>query len=509
MRPATGIVLGVGVFIIVLLTPAGLPGQGQAVAAVTSLMVVWWITEAIPLEATALVPVVAFPLLGVLSPLEATTPYADRVIFLFLGGFLIAASMERWNLHRRIALAIISRVGTRPRRLVLGVMIATAFISLWISNTATAMIMIPIALALVAAVPGGPGDNRVPPGGKANESHPGEGTAFGKCLVLSVAYGASIGGMGTLIGSPPNGIFAAQARVLFPAAPAVDFFSWLLFGLPFAAVLLPLAWLWLTRGAFPDLPETIPLAEESIRREKDALGPLSPGERWTLLVFVLVALAWILQDTKQMGAITLPGIDTLVPGISDASIAVGGALLLFLLPVDMEKGIFTLDWKHAVKIPWGILVLFGGGLSLSVAFVKSGLAQALVGYFTVLQALPVVLVVVIIATAICLLTEVTSNTAIASIMMPVMALSAVAAGIHPFLLMTTAAIASSMGFMLPVATPPNAIAFGTGYLSMREMARSGLGLNLIALALWTVFSVTLVPWAMGITPGLPAWAVGP
>lgn len=462
-------------------------------------MVIWWITEAVPLAATALVPVVAFPLLGVLSPAEATAPYADRVIFLFLGGFLIAAAMERWNLHRRIALAIISRVGTRPRRLVLGVMIATAFISLWISNTATAMMMVPIALALAGAVPEGQAGGG-PPAGQ---------NTFGKCLVLSVAYGASIGGMGTLIGSPPNGIFAAQVRTLFPGAPPIDFFSWLLFGLPFAAVLLPLAWLWLTRGVYRDIPETIPLAGEAIRKEKDAMGPLSRGERWTLLVFVLVALAWILQDTKQIGGIVLPGIDAVVPGISDASIAIGGALLLFLLPIDMEKGIFTLDWEHAVKIPWGILILFGGGLSLSVAFVKSGLAQALVRSSMVLQALPLVLVVVIIATAICFLSEVTSNTAIASIMMPVMALTAVATGIHPFLLMSTAAIASSMGFMLPVATPPNAIAFGTGQLSMREMARSGFALNLIALALWTVFSVTVVPWSLGITPGLPPWAVGP
>jgi sodium-dependent dicarboxylate transporter 2/3/5 len=254
---------------------------------------------------------------------------------------------------------------------------------------------------------------------------------------------------------------------------------------------------------YRDIPETIPLAGEAIRKEKDAMGPLSRGERWTLLVFVLVALAWILQDTKQIGGIVLPGIDAVVPGISDASIAIGGALLLFLLPIDMEKGIFTLDWEHAVKIPWGILILFGGGLSLSVAFVKSGLAQALVRSSMVLQALPLVLVVVIIATAICFLSEVTSNTAIASIMMPVMALTAVATGIHPFLLMSTAAIASSMGFMLPVATPPNAIAFGTGQLSMREMARSGFALNLIALALWTVFSVTVVPWSLGITPGLP------
>jgi sodium-dependent dicarboxylate transporter 2/3/5 len=491
--------LGIGAFLILVLLPPGISSPVQTVAAVTALMVIWWITEAVPLEATALVPVVAFPLLGILSLQEAAAPYADRVIFLFLGGFIIAKAMERWNLHRRIALAIISRVGTGPRQVVLGVMVATAALSLWISNTASAMMMIPIAIALVGAVPGLDRGDHSPPGQ----------LAFGKCLVLSVAYGASIGGMGSLIGSPPNGIFAAQVRMLFPGAPTIDFFSWLLFGLPYAALLLPLGWLWLTRGVFREMPDSLPLAAETIRREREALGPLSRGERWTLLVFVLVALAWILQDTKQVGGFVIPGIDTVVPGISDASIAVGGALLLFLLPVNLAKGRFAMDWEHAVTIPWGILILFGGGLSLSVAFVKSGLAQALVGSFTVLQGLPLLAVVLVMATAICFLTEVTSNTAIASVMMPVMALTAVATGIHPFLLMITAALASSMGFMLPVATPPNAIAFGSGYLSMREMAKAGLGLNLIAIVLWTIFSVTMLPWALGITPGLPAWAMAP
>jgi solute carrier family 13 (sodium-dependent dicarboxylate transporter), member 2/3/5 len=491
------ILLGPAASLLTFLLLPSLPWEARFTAAVTVLMAAWWILEAIPLEATALIPLVAFPLAGVLSASEAAVPYADRVIILFLGGFLIAVSMERWDLHRRVALLVISLVGTGPRRIVLGFMVATAGVSLFISNTAAAMMMIPIALALATTVATGSGA-----GGPADGS-----PSFARCLILSVAYAASIGGVGTLIGSPPNGIFAAQLAVLFPEAPQVDFFTWLLFGIPFVAIFIPLAWLWLTRGAFRDLPERIPLAGEVIRREREALGPLSRGEMWTLLVFLMVGLAWIFQDTKVIGGIVIPGLDQVFPGITDATIAIAGAILLFLLPVDIRKGEFTMDWEHAVKIPWGILILFGGGLALSSAIVKSGLAEAMVGPFSHLQGIPLPLIILVLVTAVIFLTEITSNTALASIMMPVTAVLAVTLGVNPVFLMLTVAVAASLAFMLPVGTPPNAIAHGTGRVPLRVMVRTGFTLNLMAIALWTLFSLTYLPWVLGISPALPGWAV--
>jgi sodium-dependent dicarboxylate transporter 2/3/5 len=495
----TRILLGIIASMVTYILLPSLAWEARFTAAVTVLMAAWWILEAIPLEATALVPLVAFPLAGVLSASEAAVPYADRVIFLFLGGFLIAVSMERWNLHRRIALLVISRVGTEPRRIVLGFMVATAGISLFISNTATAMMMIPIALALattVAADSGGEGS------GSGQDS-------FTRCLILSVAYAATIGGVGTLIGSPPNGIFAAQLGILFPEAPQVDFFTWLLFGIPFVAIFLPLTWLWLTRGAYRDLPDRIPLAGEVIRRERAALGPLSRGETWTLIVFLMVALGWIFEETKVMGGLVIPGLDQVFPGITDATIAMAGAILLFLLPVDPRKGLFTMDWEHALKIPWGILILFGGGLSLSAAIVSSGLAQAMVAPFSLLRGIPLPAIILILVTVVTFLTELTSNTALASIMMPVTAVLSVTLGVNPVFLMLTVAVAASLAFMLPVGTPPNAIAHGTGKVPLREMVRAGFTLNLMAIVLWTLFCLTWLPWVLGIPTGLPDWVTVP
>jgi sodium-dependent dicarboxylate transporter 2/3/5 len=489
------ILLGPVTALLVYLLLPSLAWEARFTAAVTVLMAAWWILEAIPLEATALVPLVAFPLAGVLTAAEAAVPYADRVIFLFLGGFLIAVSMERWNLHRRIALLVISLVGTGPRRIVLGFMVATAGISLFISNTATAMMMIPIAIALVTTVAAGGG----------GEGGPARWDSFARCLILGCAYAASIGGVGTLIGSPPNGIFAAQLELLFPEAPPVDFFTWLLFGIPFVALFLPLAWLWLTRGAFRDLPDRIPLAGEVIRSERAALGPLSRGETWTLIVFTGVALCWIFEDTKAIGGIIIPGLDQVFPQVTDATIAMAGAILLFLLPVDARKGVFTMDWEHAVKIPWGILILFGGGLALSAAIVASGLAVAMVEPFTFLRGIPLPVIILIIVTVVTFLTELTSNTALASIMMPVTAVLSVTLGVNPVFLMLTVAVAASLAFMLPVGTPPNAIAHGTGRVPQREMIRAGFVLNLMAILLWTLFSLTWLPWVLGIGTGLPAW----
>ena len=497
MKRVLPILLGVVVAAGAFLLPFPLNTQERYVAAVTLLMVTWWITEAVPLEATALLPLALFPLTGVLSAGEAAAPYADKVIFLFLGGFIIAASMQRWNLHKRIALGIVSMVGTSPRRIVLGFLIATAFISMWISNTATAMMMMPIAISVIATI--------IPEGMRNGKKE----RSFATALVLAVAYAASIGGMATIIGSPPNGIFIAQLGTLFPQAPRIDFFNWLLFGVPFMVLFIPICWAWLVYGPFRDMPEYGGEARTVIDRELAALGPLSRGEKNTLVIFVGIALAWIFETTKVIGGITVPGLDVLFPQIDDSTIAILGALALFLLPVDVRKMEFTMDWKTAVQIPWGILILFGGGLALSVAFIRSGLAKEIIGAFSILNGLPVVLLVLLIACVVAILTEVTSNTAIASILIPVMAVTSVGLGIHPVLLMLTVAICASLGFMLPVATPPNAIAFGTGYVSMRQMIRGGWGLDVIGVILWTTLLFTLVSTVLGIGIGVPPWAVAP
>jgi len=472
----------------------------QATAAVTTLMIIWWITEAIPIPATALVPLVGFPLLGVLTPAEASAPYADKTIFLFLGGFIIAAAMQKWNLHRRIALNIILLTGTSPKQIILGFMLATAFISLWISNTATAMMMIPIAIAIIGTI-----------GVDAFRETSGEegGLDFAKALVISIAYAASIGGLGTIIGSPPNGIFLAQLKTLFPDAPTIGFVDWMIFGIPLVAIFIPLTWIWLVYGPFRHLPEKLPHSREIIHEELKKLGRITPGERWTLIVFVMTALMWIFSATKKIGDITIPGLDILFPGIDDSTIAMFGAILLFLLPVSIRNRQYTMDWESVLKIPWGVLLLFGGGICLSKGFIKSGLADELVKHLTGLSILDVLLIVLLVAILVSLLTEVTSNTAIASVMMPILAVTSVSLMINPVILMLTAALTASLAFMLPVATPPNAVAYGTGYLAMKDLMRTGFILNMIGVLLVTLFMYTIVLWALGFSFELPAWAVAP
>ncbi len=481
--------------------PSVMPVEARYVTAVTVLMVLLWVTAVIPLEATALLPLALFPLLGVLSPTQVATSYGDKVIFLFLGGFIIAMSMQRWGLHRRMALHIIRLVGTSPKRLILGFMIATAFLSMWISNTATAMMMIPIAVAIILTI--------IPETNKELENLTAEQGSLAKCLIISIPYAASIGGIATLIGTPPNGIFLAQVETLFPNAPTIDFFSWMMFGVPFAAIFLVIAWLWLTYVPYRGMTKTLPEAKGIIATELEKMGAMSTGEVWTLIVFVLTALAWIFETTKHIGDITIPGLDMLFPGIHDSTIAIAGAFLLFILPVNAKKGIFTMDWKWAVKIPWGILILFGGGIALSNAFVQSGLAAEIVGWLTLFHGLPLILVILIVALGVSFATEIASNTAMAAVLMPIMAVTAVSMGVNPYLLMITAAVCSSLAFMLPVATPPNAIAYGSGYLGSRDLLRSGWVLDIMGVAIWTIFLFTVVMWALGIAIELPAWALTP
>ncbi|MEQ9399615.1 MAG: DASS family sodium-coupled anion symporter [Longimicrobiales bacterium] len=478
-RPAQrfGLFLGAAVFVLLLLLPGpeGLSVEGWRTAAVASLMAIWWMTEALPIPATALLPLALFPALGILGAAEASEPFANELIFLFMGGFFLAVTMERWGLHKRIALRIVGWVGTSPGRLVLGFMLATAFLSMWISNTATAAMMLPIALAV----------------GEMFRPQDQEGPyEFGIALMLGVAYAASIGGMATLIGTPPNAVLAGAASELLGVE--IGFVQWMGVGVPVVAIMLPLTWVVLTRVMYPP-GELSGNAEALLQAERDALGPASRGEKLTGAVFALTALAWVLRSEKTFGSLTIPGIQTFAPEVRDSTIAIAAALVLFLMPVNWQRGEFCLDWKTAKRIPWGVLVLFGGGLSLAVAMDQSGLAAWIGGAVAALDAVPVWVIVAAVATLVIFLTELTSNVATTSMAMPVMAGAAAGLAMEPLLLMSTAALAASMAFMLPVATPPNAIVFSSGYITIPQMSRAGLVLNLLAIVLITMLASVLIP----------------
>ncbi|MEM7416060.1 MAG: DASS family sodium-coupled anion symporter [Gemmatimonadota bacterium] len=481
MAKRYGLIGGVIVFVAMLALPGpgGLSPEGWRTAAVATLMAIWWMTEAIPIPATAILPLALFPLLGILDAPGASAPYASELIFLFMGGFFMAVTMEKWGLHKRIALRIMSFVGTSPDRLILGFMLATAFLSMWISNTATAAMMLPIALAV----------------GEMFRPQDKEGPyEFGIALMLGVAYSASIGGIATLIGTPPNAVLAGAASELL--GYEIGFVQWMGVGLPVTMVMLPLTWLLLTRVLYPPGPLTGDAAA-IIDEERRSLGPVSRGEAITGAVFALTALAWVMRSEKSFGDVTIPGLQTLSPSIRDSTIAMCAALVLFSIPVDWKKGEFTLDWKTAARIPWGVLVLFGGGLSLARAMDQSGLADWIGSVVASLGGTPAVVIVAAVAALVVFLTEMTSNVATTSMAMPVMAGAAVGLGMEPMLLMTSAALAASMAFMLPVATPPNAIVFGSGYLTIPQMVRAGIVLNLCAIVLITAVGGFLIPMFLG------------
>lgn len=468
------------ILVLVLPRPTGLGAEGQATLAMAAWMAIWWLTVAIPLAVTALLPLVLLPVLGVASPADAAAPYANPVIFLFMGGFFIAAAMQRWSLHRRVALAVVARTGTSPRRLIGGFMVACALLSMWMSNTAATLMMMPIGAAVLGLIleEGG--------GGARREN-------IGVALMLAIAYAGSIGGVATLIGTPPNAVLAAMADELI--ATEVSFASWMAIGLPVSAVMLAAVWALLCFVLFRLDSDPIPGAAELLRRERAKLGGWHPAERVTAGVFLLAALAWILRAPKQVGALTIPGIQTLLPGVGDSTIAIGAALLLFLWPTRDREGEPTrvLDWAHARRIPWDILVLFGGGLSLASAFESSGTTTWLGERLAVLGGLPEPVIIAAVTTSFVFVTEITSNTATATLGLPVMAALGPSVGVEPLALMTAAAMGSSMAFMLPVATPPNAIVFGTGYIRPSDMSRTGFWLNLVGIVvISTAVASTLV-----------------
>ena len=470
------LVAGPLLFIIILLapTPEGLSAAGSTTLALALWMAVWWLSLAVPLPVTALLPLVLLPVLGVAPPRAAAAPYANPVIFLFMGGFFIAAAMQRWSLHRRMALGIVARTGTSPRRLVAGFMLASGALSMWMSNTAAVLLMMPIGAAVLGTLYVASPERRAESDGLAERNL--------RCaLMLGIAYAGSIGGVATLIGTPPNAVLAAVAGELLDVE--VSFARWLAVGLPLSAGMLIFCWALLCLKLFPLSAKPLPRATELLGEERARMRGWRPAERVTAMVFAATAVAWIFRAPKQIGEVTLPGIQSLLPEVGDATIAMAAALVLFTWPTRDEAGGLTtvLDWRHASAIPWDILVLFGGGLSLAFAFETSGLTMWLGGKLTVLAGFSDILVIASVATLFVFVTEVTSNTATATLGLPVVAALGPAVGVQPLALMAAAAMGASMAFMLPVATPPNAIVFSTGYIQARDMIRAGWWLNLGAI----------------------------
>jgi solute carrier family 13 (sodium-dependent dicarboxylate transporter), member 2/3/5 len=469
-RRAALLAVGPAVWLVLRFTAPGAISPAAAMA-------VWWIGEPVPLGATSLLPLVLFPVLGVASARDAAAPYANELVFLFLAGFLLAAALERWNAHSRLAYAIVSAIGGGGRRVVLGVMVATGFISMWISNTATAAMMYPIAIAVGALF----GSGRAADEGRT-------------ALMLGVAYSASIGGIGTLIGTPPNLIFAGAAKQL--AGRGVSFAEYMLIGTPIVLVLLPLCWLLLVFGIFRRRVDLGAEARQALAERRAALGPLRGGEARTVGVFLLTVAAWLLRERKDLGAITLPGLADLSPGLSDASVGLAGALLLFIVPDGSRPPAGSrplLTWREAKEIPWEVLLLFGGGLSLAAAMESTGLARWLGTKMGGLAGYPSMVVYAGLAALVLVLSELASNTAVAAMAMPIAASLAPAVGEPPLALMLVAALAASAGFALPVATPPNAIVFGSGQVSARQMAKAGILLDLIAIAVVVTAVALLYP----------------
>lgn len=477
---AVGLPLGPAVAIaLYALLPGDLAHAPRAVAVVAGLMAVWWLTEAIPLSATALLPIVLFPLLDVMPIGSATAPYADKVIFLFLGGFLLGLAMQRWNLHRRIALVVILLVGTGPSRLVAGFMIATAVMSAWVSNTATAAMMVPIGLSLIALL-------RADPAVKARDAN-----AFAGAIMLGIAYAASIGGVATLIGTPPNGVLKSFVEVNFDHA--ITFQRWMLLGVPIAATMLPLTWLYLTRLAFPIRFREIPGGRSMMRSKLKDLGPINRGELSVLVIFACTALAWIMRPQIVFLVDRLRPSHDPPLALTDEGIAVIAGILLFLVPVNWKRREFVMDWKTAEGVPFGILLLFGGGLSLAAGIRATGLDAFLGTQFEVLAGAPLWLIVFAVGLVVIFATELTSNTALTAALLPVLAGAAPAIGVSPETLLIPAALCASFAFMLPVATPPNAIVFASGEIPLHRMARAGLTLNFLGAVLITLASLTLAP----------------
>lgn len=479
-----GFVGGLFLFLLMLFSgsPEGLSLAGWRTAAVAVLMATWWVTEVLPISGTALLPLVLFPILGIADIDASAAPYADPMIYLFLGGFIIAIAMQRWDLHRRIALNIISFIGSKPRNIIAGFIISAAFMSMWVSNTAATMMMLPIGLSVIQLTKTG--------AGLQDAAKQQQNRNFAVALMLAIAYAANVGGLGTVIGTPTNALMIAFVNDAY--GMEITFAQWMGLGLPVVILGLPIIFYTLTSLVFPVRMKTLPGGREYIDDEMQRLGTISRPEKYVGGVFVLVAVLWM----------TRPLLAQVIPGLSDASIAIFGALILFLIPVDLSKSKFIMRWKDAEKIPWGVLILFGGGLSLAGAIQRTGLAEWVGGYFAALGGWPVILAIFVIALIIIMFTELASNSATAAAFLPVIGSVAIGIGQDPLLFAVPIAMVASCAFMLPVATPPNAIVYGSGVMDIPQMTRAGLVLNLFFAMLITLLTYFLFTLFLGIDIGV-------
>ncbi len=470
------ILVGILLFVIVLpLNLHGLSFSGKVVLGTTLLMATWWITDALPMGITAMVPLVVFPLFGVMSAKKVSPPYADHHIFLFLGGLIIAEAIQKWNLHKRIAVTIVNLLGSNPKTIILGFMIATWFLSMWMSNTATTLMMMPIGLAVLTSF-----------GEKLEKST--DMLNFSKTLMLSIAYAATIGGIATLVGTPPNLVLAGMYQKLFNQQ--ITFSQWFEIGFPISLFTLAFAWFYMVTFGFPfkNLPKD--KIKSVIKEEKENLGPMKNKKKVVLIIFALVALGWITRGDIVIGNFRIPGWTNLFPYkkfISDATVAMFFAILLFFIPSKSEKDKYLLDWKDVKNIPWEVLFLFGGGFALAKGFQESQLTHWVGHELAFITTLHPILLIFIVVVALEIVTEFTSNTATTTIMLPILAGIAQIGHLNPMYLLIPATLGASNAYMLPVATPPNAIIMGSGVVEIKDMAKAGIWLDIFAAIVITLY----------------------
>ena len=467
-----GLVAGLAVLVAALIIPPpeGLSPAGWQTLGLALMMAIWWSTEPVPIGITALLPLILLPLLGNGDIAVNAAPYGNPLVFLFLGGFLLAVAVQHWGLHRRLAWRVLRMVGTQPARLVLGFMLAAGFLSMWISNTAAALLMLPVALSVIAVTEG---------------SDAAAQRRFALALLLGLAYAANIGGVGTLIGTPPNALLAGY--LLDSHGIDLSFAAWAAVGIPLVIVFLPLGWLVLTRLVFPVGPE---LASAFSNREAlqqlTGAAPMTPAEKRVGTVFMIAAALWITRPLLN----NVPVLE----GLSDPGIGLACAFALFLIPSGMAKDRrFLMNWEEAKGIPWQVLLLFGGGLSLAAAMDRSGLALWIGEALAAAGAMPPLLFLMLVAATVLLLTELASNTAVVAALLPIVATIAAGAGMDAVTVSAAVAMAASCAFMLPVATPPNALVFATGHVRVADMVRAGLVMNLASVLLVSAAALLLAP----------------